>query len=275
MTAWPTCAASRRCWGCEPVSLTRRVTPLLLATLALTACHDSPRAAAPASGAPAASAVPTAGHTAASSTTLPGAKDSAAASVGSDGAYRLQVEGVETPGRPALQFTLVAGSAPGQDGTLRLSAIEVRRAGAAELVQRLDGLDTQTPTTGGGPILEQIDLDFDGMPDMRVVESMPAGPNVPYRNWRYDRASGRFVASPELDELTSPVFDAQRREVRSDWRDGAARYGTDTLTWRDGRLEPQRRVTREAGSTGKVTQRTYSWSGGGWVLNGANAPRQP
>jgi hypothetical protein len=257
------------------VSLTRRVTPLLLATLALTACRESPRTAVPASGAPAASAAPTAGHTAASSTTLPGAKDSAAASAGSDRAYRLQVEGVETPNRPALHFTLVAASAPGPDGTLRLSAIEVRRAGAAELVQRLDGLDTQTPTTAGGPILEQIDMDFDGIPDMRVVESIPAGPNVPYRNWRYDRASGRFVASAELDELTSPVFDAQRREVRSDWRDGAARYGTDTLTWRDGRLAPQRRVTREAGSTGKVTQRTYSWSGGGWVVDGANAPRQP
>lgn len=257
------------------MALTRRLGPLLLAALALTSCRESPRTALPPSGAPVASAAQPAAGNAASSPVLPGAPQAVAAPGGPDTAYRLRIDSAGVSGRPALEFTLVAASAPGPDGTLALNAIEVRHAGAAELMQRLDGLDTQTPTTGHGPILEQIDMDFDGIPDIRVIESLPAGPNVPYRNWLYDRGRGRFVASPQLDELTSPVFDLQRQEVRSDWRDGAARYGTDTLAWRQGRLEPQTRVVREAGSSSKPAQRTYTWSGGGWVLEGAKAKRPP
>jgi hypothetical protein len=189
-----------------------RAAPLLLAALAMAACRESPAPAAPASAAPTAAL---AGAVSPATVARSGGAGSGAASTASDGSYRRVIDVGAATGRPALQFTLVAASAPGEDGILRLSAIEVRHAGSAELLQRLDGLDTQTPTTAGAPVLEQIDLDFDGTPDIRVIESLPAGPNVPYRNWRYDRASARFVACPELDEVASPVFDAERREVRS------------------------------------------------------------
>lgn len=246
--------------------LNRRVATLLLAALALAACRESPRpAASAASGADRASAA------AASPSDATAAAQPPSASAAS---HRLLVDGAASSDRPPLRFTLLAAAAPGADGILRLQAIEVRHAGSAELLQRLDGLDTQTPSTTV-PVLEQIDLDFDGIPDVRVIEALPAGPNVPYRNWLYNRASGRFVASPQLDEVTSPVFDAERREVRSDWRDGATRYGTDTLAWRNGRLEPLRRVMFEAGQAGKAVQRTYTWTGSGWVLESTRDPRRP
>ena len=88
-------------------------------------------------------------------------------------------------------------------------------------------------------------MNFDGYGDIRLIEFLPAGPNVPYLNWLFDPATGRFVSSPELDEITSPTFDAATRRIRSEWRDGAASYGTDIYEMIEGRPVPVRKERRE------------------------------
>jgi hypothetical protein len=84
-------------------------------------------------------------------------------------------------------------------------------------------------------------MDFDGHPDLRLIEFRAAGPNTPWLHWLYrpgnDGASGRFEASPALDALSPTRFDAERRQVIVDWRDGAARSGSDAYEWRNGALQ--------------------------------------
>jgi hypothetical protein len=168
-------------------------------------------------------------------------------------------------GRPALRIVVDGVVDPSDETVLAVRALDVRQAADGAVVQRLEGLDTRTPVVDGELLLEQPDLDFDGMPDLRIVADRPAGPNVPYRHWRYDKVSARFVAVPALDELAAPQFDAERREVRSDWRDGAARHGTDRYAWRDGALVPLSRTVQEARGPGAVTERRYRWNGRDWV----------
>jgi hypothetical protein len=221
----------------------RGATLLVLGALALAACRD----ARP----PAAAAVPQA----ASAAPRP-----SAAEVG----YHLVVSAPGGNGAPGWRLSVEAEAAPDADGILRVRAIDVLREGSDRPVQRIDGLDTRTPWSAEAPGVEFVDMNFDGHVDLRLIESRPAGPNVPYRNWLFDPDSQRFVESPALDEVASPSFDAEHRVVRSQWRDGAARYGTDTFAWQEGRLVPQLREVHEASTPGAFSIRTYAWDGSDW-----------
>jgi hypothetical protein len=227
----------------------------LAALLASSGCKEAPSSAGP-NAAPA-SAVPS------NAATVPATAD-----------FRVTVEGARGPGdAPPWRFTLVADAPPGADGMLAVRAIEVRRATSPELVQRLEGLDTRTPHSTETPGLEQVDMDFDGLPDLRLQTDAPAGPNVPYRHWLYDPPAGRFTASPALDALTSPTFDVGSREVVDRWRDGAARYGTDRYVWQDGRLVGVTRETREGLRPGVSTVKRYRGSAQAWVLEDTREAR--
>jgi hypothetical protein len=121
---------------------------------------------------------------------------------------------------------------------LHVQRLEIRAPGRPEPVQVIDGLQTDTPWPPSAPGLEAVDMDFDGHPDLRLIEFRAAGPNTPWRHWLYDPAQQRFGASAALDALSPTRYDGARRRVIVDWRDGAARQGRDTYAWREGRLEP-------------------------------------
>lgn len=159
-------------------------------------------------------------------------------------------------------------SAIGQtaDGVLRVQSIEIQRAGDAASLQRIDGLATETPWSDASPGLELIDMNFDDHADLRLIEARPAGPNVPYLNWLYDPASGRFVANALLDSLGAPTFDAAAREIRSEWRDSAARYGTDTYGVKDGQPLPLKREARTYLEPGVYTLEVSTWADGAWKV---------
>ena len=149
---------------------------------------------------------------------------------------------------------------------LRVQRLEVHREGAGpDAIQVIDGLSTETPSTSEAAGLEAPDMNFDGHPDLRLMEFRSAGPNTPWLNWLYDPAQGRFVASPALDALPSAEFDAAAQEVRSAWRDGATRRGVDVHGWQAGTLTPLRRELREAGPDGQETVRHQRWVDGAWV----------
>lgn len=168
------------------------------------------------------------------------------------------------PDLPETSFTLVADGAPEPAGVLRVRAIEIRRGNVAEPAQRIEGLATDSPWSAAAPPLEVLDMNFDGYGDIRLVERRPAGPNVPYLNWLYDPASGRFVENRALNEITSPRFDSASRELRSDWRDNATRYGTDVYTFRDDQLLPLRREAKDYKRAGVFTLQVSRWTDGAW-----------
>lgn len=167
---------------------------------------------------------------------------------------------------PEMRFTLQGDAATPIEGVLRVHAIEIRRDGVPDLLQRIEGFATHTPWSTEAPGFEVLDMNFDGYADIRLIESRPAGPDVPYLNWLYNPAIGLFVESPALNQITSPRFDAAAREVRSDWRDGAARYGTDIHVYRDGQLVPVRRETREMLRPDVQRLRMWRWVNGSWQV---------
>lgn len=174
---------------------------------------------------------------------------------------------------PGLDVALEAAAAPGTDAVLRVRAIEIRRDGAPP--QRIEGLDTQTPWTPEAPGAQLLDMNFDGQPDLRLIEARPAGPDVPYLNWLYEPASGRYVASPALNAIASPRFDAAARLLHADWRDGATRYGTDTFVFRDGQPVPVRREVREYMRPGAYTLQVSNWVDGAWRVVETREGRDP
>lgn len=241
-----------------------RIGAALLGTAALlAACERGPRTAPgddPAATPAAVASAPAQRHAA-------GAAASAAFAYTATVVGRLQADG------PELKVLLHADAPPGETGVLRVRAIDIVRSGAAQPLQRIGDLDTRTPWTVDAPGAEFLDMNFDGYVDLRLIEFAPAGPNVPYRNWLYEPARGRFAASPDLDELSAPTFDAVQRVVRSTWRDSAARYGTDTLAWVDGRLVPRQRTEREVKRPGVFVERNLGWSDGRWVLRSTRESR--
>ena len=79
-------------------------------------------------------------------------------------------------------------------------------------------------------------MNFDSFRDFRVQAAVPAGPNLTYCCFLWDHRSGRFVHSEALGRLSDPQFDQRAKLVRSSYRDGAARYGSEVYKFRKGRL---------------------------------------
>ena len=161
------------------------------------------------------------------------------------------------PDLPGYSFRLVGQTMEEGSETFAATALEIRRGGEAEPVQVIEDLAIEAPTGEPSGGIEVVDMNFDGYGDLRVVEFLPAGPNVPYLNWLFDTDSERFAASPELDEITSPIFDAATRSIRSEWRDGAATYGTHIYEVVGGRPVLVRRERRQYSEPG-VYERTVS-----------------
>jgi hypothetical protein len=179
------------------------------------------------------------------------------------------------PDLPEMSFSLRTDAEPDASGTLFIKSIEIRRGRDAEPVQRITGLDTQTPWSAQVPGFEAIDMNFDGYADIRLVESRPAGPNLPRLHWLYDPASGRFVSSPALNDLGSPSPDAAARELTSDWRDSAMRYGTDHHAFQGDRLVPLRREAREYQQPGVYTLQVSHWIDDRWQVVQSRPGKDP
>lgn len=158
---------------------------------------------------------------------------------------------------PVFSFTLVGQPKDQAAAIIPVTKIEIRRGAELEPVQVIDKLETETPVTEHSGGVEVLDMNFDGYGDIRIVEFQPPSSNVPYLNWLFDPTDQRFVASPELNEISSPKFDAETRRIHSEWRDGASRYGTDIFEFIEGRPVLARKELREYSEPG-VYERTVS-----------------
>ncbi len=73
------------------------------------------------------------------------------------------------------------------------------------------------------------DMNYDGNDDFRIVEFLPAGPNIPYLYFLYDPATKTFVYNEAYQKITSPEFPGNN-QIRSQWRENATKWGIDTYT---------------------------------------------
>ncbi len=90
----------------------------------------------------------------------------------------------------------------------------------------LPAIDTSTPLSDTNSLIV-ADMNYDGNDDFRIVREIPAAPNIPYVYYLFDPTAAKFVYNESYGVITSPEFPGNN-EIRSKWRDGAARWGVDT-----------------------------------------------
>jgi len=90
-------------------------------------------------------------------------------------------------------------------------------------VQELVFSETSTPDGSQlGVVIE--DMNFDGYKDIRIQQFLPASPNIPYYYWLWDKKSSKFIKNNNLEKITSPVFDAKSKSIKSNVRENAGTY---------------------------------------------------
>ena len=156
------------------------------------------------------------------------------------------------PDLPQFRFTLTGTKTVADQGTARVRSIEIRRDSEPDPFQVIDGVNAETPVERPGAF-EAIDMNFDGYRDIRLIDSLPAGPNTPHRNWTYDPAEGSFQPSPELDRIPAAQYDGAAKTIRSEWRDGPAHYASDAYRYIDGKPLLARREERRYTEPGVYT----------------------
>ena len=110
-----------------------------------------------------------------------------------------------------------------------------------------------------------MDFNFDGLEDFALMEFLPAGPNVPYLYYLFDPDTRRFVPNADLAAITSPVFEADAKQIVSHWRENAAVSGTDIYRWNNGKPALTNRSEDRYSASG-CTRTNYSMQSGKLVV---------
>lgn len=111
-----------------------------------------------------------------------------------------------------------------------VSVIRIYNTQSNSLIQQIiPGENWQISDDSLGFILE--DMNFDGYVDMRLMQFLPAGPNIPYYYWLWDVKAGRFVQNKALEQITSPWFDPATKQIYSTQRGSATSYRSETYEY--------------------------------------------
>jgi hypothetical protein len=112
------------------------------------------------------------------------------------------------------------------------------------------------------------DVNFDGQEDLRLLQFVPAAPNLPYYFWTYSPATHRFVRERSLEDITSPDFDPVHRLITSFWRSGCCDHGLDVYRWVQGKpvLVEASEVKRDAVDESKIITTLRKRVGGKMIL---------
>ena len=94
---------------------------------------------------------------------------------------------------------------------------------------------------GFGFVLE--DMNFDGYLDMRLMQYVSTGFNIPYHCWLWDFVGNRFVYNEALSAVSSPIFDQEEKQVLGFSTGGAAEYIDSVYEFRGAELILVSRVT--------------------------------
>ena len=80
------------------------------------------------------------------------------------------------------------------------------------------------------------DVNFDGNEDIRLLQFLPAGPNLPYFYWTSDPVARRFKRQKALEAITSPNFDPAKKLITSFWRSSCCDHGLSVYRYINGKL---------------------------------------
>ena len=80
------------------------------------------------------------------------------------------------------------------------------------------------------------DMNFDGYADIRIIEFLPAGPNIPYTCWVWDKKVGQYVYDSELSAIPSLEVDFENKLIRCFGRASAVEHFEEYYRYIDGSL---------------------------------------
>lgn len=136
-----------------------------------------------------------------------------------------------------LRAALEAGGKPwgfALDG----ETLAVTPPGAAAPSQVLAVHPSDTPPDH--PVLELVDLNFDGVKDLRLLSAKHGQGQTIWQYWLFDPKTRRFVPNPQLDAALNPRPDTEGRAktLSAYWNGGAAGrvYWRRAYRWDEGRL---------------------------------------
>ncbi|MGH4052910.1 MAG: XAC2610-related protein [Clostridium sp.] len=111
-----------------------------------------------------------------------------------------------------------------KDGLFSASKISIyNKDDKEDKLQELVFNETSTPDGEQlGIVIE--DMNFDGYKDIRIQQLLPATGNVPYYYWLWDKEISKFIKNNELEKITSPVFDAKSKSIKSNVKEDATTY---------------------------------------------------
>ncbi|GCD10539.1 XAC2610-related protein [Clostridium tagluense] len=114
----------------------------------------------------------------------------------------------------------------GQKKDTLYSASKIEVYNEVENKEKLQELVFNATSTPDGDQLGIIieDMNFDGYKDIRIQQFLPAAPNVPYYHWLWDKEASKFIKNSDLEKITSPVFDAESKLIKSNVRENAGTY---------------------------------------------------
>lgn len=163
------------------------------------------------------------------------------------------------PSLPEFLFKVYGKEDGPEQGTFfTADKIEIYQAGVSgRLIQEIPLNKTRT-TDGRTLGLVVEDMDFDGYKDIRIQSGIPAGPNIPYLYWIWDQKAGAYISNPDLEQITSPVFDSDSQTIQSFVRESAASYSENTYRYIDKIPTLINRIERVADPEKKVWHVTVS-----------------
>lgn len=94
-------------------------------------------------------------------------------------------------------------------------------------VQEIGDFESVLPDHSEVDALIIEDVNFDGYADLRLMEYLPGGANVPYYFWLYEPSSGQFRSAPAYQVVLSPEVDLVGRQLISRQRTSATEYVTE------------------------------------------------
>jgi hypothetical protein len=79
------------------------------------------------------------------------------------------------------------------------------------------------------------DINFDGYNDIRLIQFLPAAPNIPYYYWTYNPSTQKYQRQKALEDITSPDFDHKKKLIYSFWRGSCCDHGLSTYKYFNGK----------------------------------------
>lgn len=112
-----------------------------------------------------------------------------------------------------------------ENNTKIVNRIEVFTKGQTAVFQALEGFEAEVQAN------EEVsveDLNFDGVPDIRIMQFLPTDESITYFYWLYDKQEGKFIRNESLEkQVFSPSVDLETKQLVSQWRKKDGTFGAD------------------------------------------------